>query len=631
VVRAAAAATIEVTPSDSYTKLEGIKAGDEVVIAPGTYRFRVHLTTAAPANNPVRIHAKDAQNPPVWDLGASNVEDARGSYTAGDRGRGCWQLNGATNIHISDIAITGCHNADHNSAGIRYYNTSTGIKLTNILLHDNDNGLTGGSERSEVVVEFCEFARNGNLQASAPSHNIYVYGGTFALRYSYVHDPIQAQNFHIRARDSTIEYNWFSRAKSYAGDLMTDDDVSDSALVTQTMTLRGNVIVQGATQSNNSQIIAVYNDGGASNLRLAVKLLYNTFVGNGGHAALVHLSNADGTPMSADLSNNIVFGTNTPVLVEDSAHATVTGSNNWLVTGATAPGLAGSVFGSDPGFKNAAQDDYTLATGGQAIGAALDSISGAPLSEYYRDETVKRSYRQRLSAKDIGAFESTTQGPGIGPNGVGTGGAAATGGAPGGGASSGGASSGGAPTVGGSSQVSTATGGRMTGDPTGGAYPGSSTATPGGTSQTSATEMPTLGGGGAAAPDSSGSCGCAVPGRSSGSVAGALTIAMLAILVRVRRTVADPGAQSLAREREMARRAHEHLMYCARVEAKAEGRAEGEARGEAKSVLAVLEARGIAVTEAQRERILQCPDLERLSTWVRKAVTLGDVNELFAE
>jgi predicted transposase/invertase (TIGR01784 family) len=90
---------------------------------------------------------------------------------------------------------------------------------------------------------------------------------------------------------------------------------------------------------------------------------------------------------------------------------------------------------------------------------------------------------------------------------------------------------------------------------------------------------------------------------------------------------ADPGAQSLAREREMARRAHEHLLYCARVEAKAEGRAEGEAR----TILAFLEARDIVVTEAQRERILQCTDFERLSTWVRKAVTLSDVNELFAE
>jgi predicted transposase/invertase (TIGR01784 family) len=90
---------------------------------------------------------------------------------------------------------------------------------------------------------------------------------------------------------------------------------------------------------------------------------------------------------------------------------------------------------------------------------------------------------------------------------------------------------------------------------------------------------------------------------------------------------ADPNAQSLVREREMAKRAHEHLLYSARAEGKAEGKAEGEAR----AVLAFLEARGISVTEEQRLQILECLDLDRLNAWVRKAVTLTDVNELFEQ
>jgi len=68
-----------------------------------------------------------------------------------------------------------------------------------------------------------------------------------------------------------------------------------------------------------------------------------------------------------------------------------------------------------------------------------------------------------------------------------------------------------------------------------------------------------------------------------------------------------------------------------RSEGHAEGHAEGEAKGEAKAVLAVLEARGIAVTDQQRQQILECNELERLNTWVRKAVTLTDVNELFEQ
>ncbi len=417
----ARAATISVGPGDSYTKIEAAVAGDEVVIAPGTYGFRVYLTRAAPAGNPIVIRAQDPNNPPVWDLSAGLVENAPGSYTAGDRGRGCWQLSGATNVHISGLVITGCHNQDANSAGLRYYNASTGIVLSDIVFRANDNGLTGGTQSSEITVEFSEFDANGTLLAptSAPSHNIYIYGGTFALRYSYAHDPVQGQNFHIRAKQSVIEYNWFSRAKSYAGDLMTDDDDDGSGPFTQSMTFRGNVIVQGTTQSNASQIIAVYNDAGAAGLTLSVSLLYNTFIGpSGGHAALVHLSNADGTTMTAELDDNLISGTTTATNVEDTAHGTVGGTHNWLPTGASATGLAATVFGADPRFAGAAQNDFTLAAGSPAIGAALAPTTGAPTQEYFRDETTTRMYRPRASDKDIGAFESTTSGAGIGPGGT---------------------------------------------------------------------------------------------------------------------------------------------------------------------------------------------------------------------
>jgi len=66
--RLARAATIDVTPSDDYTKIESAQPGDEVVIAPGTYKFLVYLTQQAPSNNPIVIRAQDPKNPPVWDL-----------------------------------------------------------------------------------------------------------------------------------------------------------------------------------------------------------------------------------------------------------------------------------------------------------------------------------------------------------------------------------------------------------------------------------------------------------------------------------------------------------------------------------------------------------------------------------
>ncbi|MFC7728261.1 hypothetical protein [Actinomadura keratinilytica] len=57
--------------------------------------------------------------------------------------------------------------------------------------------------------------------------------------------------------------------------------------------------------------------------------------------------------------------------------------------------------------------------------------------------------------------------------------------------------------------------------------------------------------------------------------------------------------------------------------------AEGKAEGEAKSVLLILEARGIKATQEQRQRVLDCTDLDQLETWVRRAATVSSADELF--
>lgn len=437
----ALATQIQVSPADgnsAYTKIESARAGDEVLIAPGTYKFRVYLQAQAPANNPIVIRAADPTNPPTWDLSGTLVENAPGSYTAPDKNRGCWQISGGTNYHIDGIVFENCHAADNDSAGLRYYGGASGIVLSNCLFQNNDNGLTGGTENSDMTVEFSEFSHNGNTNASAssPTHNVYVYGGTFALRYSYLHDPLQAQNLHCRAVQSIIEYNWFARAKSYVGDLMTSDDYANAPTgsLAQSMTLRGNVVIESANQANQGQIWAVYDDeASGSPVSFSITALYNTVVGDGAHTAFIHLSNADSTTMSAKVSDNVISGTSQPILVEDGAHATVTGENNWLQTGAASSGLTGTVFGAAPGFANAASDDFTLASGSPCIGAADTSVGGLPTDEYYQNETVTRMSRVRASALDIGAFEHTTAGSGMGPYGAAApdAGASDAGGAPG--------------------------------------------------------------------------------------------------------------------------------------------------------------------------------------------------------
>ena len=82
-----------------------------------------------------------------------------------------------------------------------------------------------------------------------------------------------------------------------------------------------------------------------------------------------------------------------------------------------------------------------------------------------------------------------------------------------------------------------------------------------------------------------------------------------------------------------AKRNPEILKLEAAAEAKGEarGEAKGEVRGTAEAVLMVLEARGLAVSQVQREEILRCSDLARLSRWVARASLATSAEEVTTE
>lgn len=60
-----------------------------------------------------------------------------------------------------------------------------------------------------------------------------------------------------------------------------------------------------------------------------------------------------------------------------------------------------------------------------------------------------------------------------------------------------------------------------------------------------------------------------------------------------------------------------------------EGREEGRAAEAARNVIAVLQARGFAVSDDERSRITSCTDLATLEKWVPKAVTVERPADLF--
>ncbi len=415
----AEAAVIDISPqTDAATNLALIEAaepGDEVVVAPGTYSFRLYLEGAGTEAEPIVIRAADPANRPVWDLTGDVIEDWPGSYGGGDNGRAIWQVTGSWYV-IEGIEFRGGTDGGTGDGGGLRMKFSDHLTLRDCLFVNNDNGLQGAG--TDTVVEFCEFDRNGLPGSVDGSHNLYIQGGDLTVRYSYIHDAQRSQNMHIRANRAVFEYNWIARATSYMGDMMPC--TMDPCGLDQSLVLRGNVIVRG-TPTNDGQVFVMHNDQGDAGMNYELTLVNNTVIGNGDGASLVHFSNEDpvlNVQQTAIVSNNVlvdvasVFRTDDPGL----SNWTASGSNNWLSDGTNdTNGLAGSVFGADPGFVNLGGGNYVPAAGSPLVGGADQTLVDLVDREVYPDENDPLQWRWRLSAADIGAFESTTAGAGVGP------------------------------------------------------------------------------------------------------------------------------------------------------------------------------------------------------------------------
>ena len=62
-----------------------------------------------------------------------------------------------------------------------------------------------------------------------------------------------------------------------------------------------------------------------------------------------------------------------------------------------------------------------------------------------------------------------------------------------------------------------------------------------------------------------------------------------------------------------------------------QGIAEGEAKGKAEAVLKLLDARHLAPSQEQRQRVASCTDPAQLDLWFDRAITAGAAAEVFAD
>lgn len=80
---------------------------------------------------------------------------------------------------------------------------------------------------------------------------------------------------------------------------------------------------------------------------------------------------------------------------------------------------------------------------------------------------------------------------------------------------------------------------------------------------------------------------------------------------------------------DAARTALEALMRSGTYEYQSEFARQYVKEGEMTALLEVLDARGLQVDEQARQRIAACTELEQFKRWLRKAVSIQSVQELF--
>jgi hypothetical protein len=286
-----------------------------------------------------------------------------------------WVTKGANmaveNIEFSDAAVP-----DLNGAGIRIEGRD--LAICGSYFHDNENGILGNANTGNVLIEYTEFARNGNC-IDLCAHNMYI-GNTerFTLRYSYSHHAHSGHTVKSRAKENYILYN-----------RIMDEDTGDSSYLVDLPNgglsyVIGNLIQKGPLTENSSAIVT-YGEEGLSNASKMLYVVNNTIVNDFGAKPYVVIAAGSNTAL---VQNNLFVGTGTPV----SGPATQV--TNLQTTA--------------PNFVDRAGFDYrpTATTPGIDQGTA-PGLGGAfdltPIYQYVHP--TNREGRPTRNSIDIGAYE----------------------------------------------------------------------------------------------------------------------------------------------------------------------------------------------------------------------------------
>ncbi len=392
------AATYQVGPTRTYHtvgSLPALSPGDSVEIDSATYNEVKRWTAAGTAAQPISIRGVGTTRP-VFDATGLNVD---GSLP---HPRAVFQIE-ANYITLENLQFQHATNGD-NGAGIRV-TSGNNVTVRNCRITLCDMGIMSDNN-SNLVIEASEICSNGTSLYDGYSHNFYLGGNSATIRYCYIHDSLNGQNFKTRAHYTELLYNYIADSQDGEVGLV---DAAETATANSHAVMMGNIIFSKPRLSgyNSGRFIQFGQDsGGQHNGTLFA--FNNTFVAGDGR---IQFLSANATNATVIANNNVFYGS-TKVL--GTLGGGITGSNNWLQSTATVPAtFYASVTGSDPNFVNRAARDVRITAASSCRNCGLNALlyldgtgaahSGLPTLEYVNH--LQNRPRPSDGQLDLGAYE----------------------------------------------------------------------------------------------------------------------------------------------------------------------------------------------------------------------------------
>jgi len=298
-----------------------------------------------------------------------------------------------------------------------YVENGQNVTIRNCILHDSGNGLFVSHASRNVLVEGCWIYDNG-VEGSIYEHNTYTAAIGMVYQFNYL-GPLRANclgnNLKDRSAGTVVRYNWIESGNRQL-DLVDAEDSPD--LVNHPSYRKtfvyGNILIE-PDGAGNSQILHYGGDSGnAAIYRKGTLYFYNNTIVSTrtGNTTLMRLSTNEET---SDCRNNVIYVSapgNRLALLDSSGMLHL--NNNWLKSGwqGSHSGLTGIIYneggmvnGENPGFVNAAIQDFHLNPSSACINAGTSLLPEA--NELSRQYVKHRASEPRPSSGrvDIGAFE----------------------------------------------------------------------------------------------------------------------------------------------------------------------------------------------------------------------------------